>query len=107
MKLLKYSHTFISLILFLCTVSILLYQAETGRLDSVGLFLLFGLLALLTAANLSSWLTLRLIRRRGSESHQNNIPKLWSFLIFILFTALNLLLLFWLTFMIFLTFLMG
>ena len=107
MKLLKYIHTFISLILFLCTISILLYQAETGRLDYVGLFLLFGLLALLTAANLSSWLTLRLIRRRGSESNQNNITKLWSFLIFILFTALNLLLLFWLTFMIFLTFLMG
>ena len=54
MKLLKYSHTFISLILFLCTVSILLYQAETGRLDSVGLFLLFSLLTLLTATNLSS-----------------------------------------------------
>ena len=107
MKLLKYSHTFISLILFLCTVSILLYQAETGRLDSVGLFLLFGLLALLTAANLSSWLTLRLINSRGNNSNQNDVSKLWSFLIFILFTALNLLLLFWLTFMIFLTFLMG
>lgn len=107
MKFLKYIHTFVSLILFLCTVSILLYQAETGRLDFVGLFLLFGLLALLTAANLSSWLTLRLIRRRVSKSHQNNIPKLWSFLIFILFTALNLFLLFWLAFMVFLTFLMG
>ena len=46
-------------------------------------------------------------KARHSESHQNNIPKLWSFLILVLFAALNLLLLFWLTFMIFLTFLMG